>query len=62
MRRKYSTPVVKKIVFNYAKIVASSPENCKWGISYTHEGYGCQESPSSSSSPYARCGWIDREN
>ncbi len=64
MKRQYSTPIARRVSFNYEKVVAASPIKCYWGSYY--EGRYCHETYQESKggimlASIPDCGWVQEK-
>lgn len=65
MKKEYTKPTARKVVFNYEKVAAESGTRCYWGSYY--EGRYCyetyQETKGISLARIPDCGWVqERED
>ncbi len=58
MKSVYCKPEAKRITFNYEKIVAASPDQCRWESEIAVQTQPCFEEIAPLPSTLARCGWV----
>lgn len=60
MKKEYTKPTARKVVFNYEKVAAKSGDPCYWGSYYEgrfcHETYQATNGISLAAIP--DCGWV----